>query len=109
MIFAFSSSPFDGLVAVLPKGGKLPKSLYSFFKEIGHEACLFLGGESPKSESNRSVGEVLLDPQSPQNVARLQAGRGASRPWGNGHVFHGHYEGLSLDEFYWEIEDSRVA
>ena len=61
-------------------------------------AYLFLGGEPADAEPDGAVGHVLLGPQGPQHVARLEGGGGAGGPGGQGHVLQGYQQGLALGE-----------
>src|SRR5262245_9120332 len=70
----------------------------------------FLGSiESADAETDAAVGQIVRNAQSPQNVTRLDAGRGARRARADGDILERHQQRFAVNAGEADVEVARQA
>ena len=94
----------DAVFVHLVKGGHVAELSDLAHDEIGYEVDLFRRVEAPDTKADRRVRQLFIEAHRAQHVARLQAGAGAGRAAGDGHVLDGHHQPFTLHEREGQVE-----
>lgn len=107
-------SPLDGFdvdsfLYHVPEWAHFSKSVYLSNNEFRCKVNFFHARKSAKTDTNRSVSEVFLNPNGPENVTRLKTGTGTSRSTADRHLLDCHYHAFTLDSGEADVQVSVIS
>eukprot|EP00191_Tetraselmis_sp_GSL018_P001362 CAMPEP_0177596546 /NCGR_PEP_ID=MMETSP0419_2-20121207/11152_1 /TAXON_ID=582737 /ORGANISM="Tetraselmis sp., Strain GSL018" /LENGTH=381 /DNA_ID=CAMNT_0019088489 /DNA_START=305 /DNA_END=1451 /DNA_ORIENTATION=- len=99
----------DALLHHLPQRAHLPQLVHVGDRRLDGSVDLLLGAEPPKAVADGRVRHLLVHSEGAENVARLQARRGAGGSAGDGDLLEAHEERLALHKRERQVAVANVA